>query len=89
LEGVAYLQRSSVAHLDLKPDNIVVRRDPESKKVDLASLISTFPFLPTLNRQSLHRAARLDGVRLKFQQGNRTTPSWQTDGHAAASSWSL
>src|SRR5260221_11998034 len=36
LEGVAYLQRSSVAHLDLKPDNIVVQRDPESKKVDLA-----------------------------------------------------
>ena len=35
LEGVAYLQRSSVAHLDLKPDNIVVRRDRESKKVDL------------------------------------------------------
>ena len=36
LEGVAYLQRSSVAHLDLKPDNIVVRRDRKSKKVDLA-----------------------------------------------------
>ena len=36
LEGVVYLHRSSVAHLDLKPDNIVVRRDPESKKVDLA-----------------------------------------------------
>jgi serine/threonine protein kinase len=36
LEGVAYLQHSSVAHLDLKPDNIVVRRDPKSKKVDLA-----------------------------------------------------
>ena len=31
LEGVAYLQSSSVAHLDLKPDNIVVQRDPESK----------------------------------------------------------
>jgi serine/threonine protein kinase len=36
LEGVAYLQHSFVAHLDLKPDNIVVRRDPKSKKVDLA-----------------------------------------------------
>jgi serine/threonine protein kinase len=36
LEGVAYLQDSSVAHLDLKPDNIVVRRDPESKVVDLS-----------------------------------------------------
>jgi len=36
LEGVAYLQHSSVAHLDLKPDNIVVQRDPESKKVNLA-----------------------------------------------------
>jgi serine/threonine protein kinase len=35
LEGVEYLQRSSVAHLDLKPDNIVVQRDPESQKVDL------------------------------------------------------
>ena len=33
LEGVAYLQRSSVAHLDLKPDNIVVRQE---KKMDLA-----------------------------------------------------
>ena len=32
LEGVAYLQRSSVAHLDLKPDNIVVQRDCEPKK---------------------------------------------------------
>jgi serine/threonine protein kinase len=36
LEGVAYLQESSVAHLDLKPENIVVQRDPESKQVDLA-----------------------------------------------------
>ena len=36
LEGVAYLQHCSVAHLDLKPDNIVVQRDPESMKVDLA-----------------------------------------------------
>lgn len=36
LEVVAYLQNSSVAHLDLKPENIVVQRDPESKKVDLA-----------------------------------------------------
>ena len=36
LEGVAYLQSSSVAHLDLKPDNIMVQRDPESRKVDLA-----------------------------------------------------
>jgi len=35
MEGVAYLQQSSVAHLDLKPDNIVVQRDPESKEVDL------------------------------------------------------
>jgi serine/threonine protein kinase len=35
LEGVVTLQRSSVAHLDLKPDNIVVHRDPESKKADL------------------------------------------------------
>ena len=35
LEGVATLQHSSVAHLDLKPDNIVVQRDAESKKVDL------------------------------------------------------
>ena len=36
LEGVAYLERCSVAHLDLKPDNIVVQRDAESMKVDLA-----------------------------------------------------
>ena len=36
LEGVAYLQSSSVGHPDLKPDDIVVQRDPESKKVDLA-----------------------------------------------------
>ena len=36
LEGVAYLQRCSVAHLDLKPDNIVVQRDAESMKMDLA-----------------------------------------------------
>ena len=36
MEGVAYLQQSSVAHLDLRPDNIVVQRDPKSKKVDLA-----------------------------------------------------
>ena len=36
LEGVATLQGSSVAHLDLKPDNIVVQRDPKSKKVDLS-----------------------------------------------------
>ena len=35
LEGVATLQDSSVAHLDLKPDNIVVQRDPKSK-VDLS-----------------------------------------------------
>ncbi len=35
LEGVVYLQRSSVAHLDLKPDNIVVKKDPELGKVDL------------------------------------------------------
>jgi serine/threonine protein kinase len=35
LEAVATLQRSSVAHLDLKPDNTVVHRDPESMKVDL------------------------------------------------------
>ena len=36
LEGVAYLQSSSVAHLDLKPDDIVGQWDLESKKVDLA-----------------------------------------------------
>jgi serine/threonine protein kinase len=36
LEAVAYLQQSSVAHLDLKPDNIVVQQDPMSKKVNLA-----------------------------------------------------
>ena len=35
LEGVAYQQLSSVAHLDLKPDNIVVQWDRDSKKVDL------------------------------------------------------
>ncbi|PVF91302.1 kinase-like protein [Serendipita vermifera] len=35
LEGVVYLQDSFVAHLDLKPDNIVVQRDPESNEVDL------------------------------------------------------
>ena len=35
LEGVEYLQLSSVAHLDLKPDNIVVQRDPETKEVNL------------------------------------------------------
>jgi len=32
---VAYLQQTSVAHLDLKPDNIVVQRDPETKEVNL------------------------------------------------------
>jgi serine/threonine protein kinase len=36
LEGVEYLQQSSIAHLDLKPDNIVVQRDPKSNQVDLA-----------------------------------------------------
>jgi len=36
LEGVAHLQHSSVAHLDLKLDNIVVRREPFTKKMDLA-----------------------------------------------------
>ena len=35
LEGVAHLQLSSVAHLDLKPNNIVVQWDRGSKKVDL------------------------------------------------------
>lgn len=35
LEGVRYLQDSSVAHLDLKPDNIVVQRDAKLT-VDLA-----------------------------------------------------
>ena len=29
LEHVAHLQHSSVAHLDLKPENIVVQRDPD------------------------------------------------------------
>ena len=36
MEGVEYLQHSSVAHLDLKPDNIVVQRDRESKELDLS-----------------------------------------------------
>ena len=36
LEGVAYLQHCSVAHLDLKPDNIVVQRDRKSKAIDVA-----------------------------------------------------
>lgn len=35
MEGVAYLHHSSVAHLDLKPSNIVVQRDRKSKEVDL------------------------------------------------------
>ncbi|CAG8722127.1 729_t:CDS:2, partial [Acaulospora colombiana] len=35
LEGVVYLQDSSVAHLDLKPDNIVVQQNHESKEVNL------------------------------------------------------
>jgi len=35
MEGVEYLQHSSVAHLDLKPDNIVARRDPESQELNL------------------------------------------------------
>src|SRR5258706_3398977 len=35
MEGVAYLQHSSVTHLNLKPDNIVVHQDPESKDMDL------------------------------------------------------
>jgi len=38
-------------------------------------MISTLPFLPTLSLQSLHRAARLDGVCLMFQQGGRTAPA--------------
>ena len=44
LEGVAYLHSLSVTHLDLKPGNIVVERDPESK-VDLAIIeFRPFPF---------------------------------------------
>jgi len=35
MEGVAYLQHSSVAHLDLKPGNIVVHRNRKSKELDL------------------------------------------------------
>jgi serine/threonine protein kinase len=35
LEGVAYLQHCSVAHLDLKPGNVVVQWDSESGEVDL------------------------------------------------------
>ena len=42
LEGVAYLHSFSVAHLDLKPGNIVIERGPESK-VDLA-IIEFRPF---------------------------------------------
>ena len=38
LEGVAYMQLSSVAHLDLKPDNIVVQHNRKSKKVDLETV---------------------------------------------------
>ena len=56
LEGVAYLQRSSVAHLDLKPDNIVVQRDPKSKEVDLAIIdFNTSVFAdtePTISKSS-------------------------------------
>ena len=56
LEGVAYLQSSSVAHLDLKPDNIVVQRDPKSKEVDLAIIdfnISVFADTePTISKSS-------------------------------------
>lgn len=35
LEGVVHMQNSSVAHLDLKPHNIVVQEDPGSKNVAL------------------------------------------------------
>jgi serine/threonine protein kinase len=63
LEGVAYLQHCSVAHLDLKPDNIVVQRDPKSKKVDLAIIdfnIAVFadaePTISTSNGTSGWRA---------------------------------
>lgn len=35
LEGMAYMQLSSVAHLDLKPGNIVVQYNRKSKKVEL------------------------------------------------------
>jgi len=58
---------------------------PSRRRRTSPSLTSTLPFLPTLNRQSLDRAAHLDGVRVRFQQGSRITPSWQTDGHPAAS----
>jgi hypothetical protein len=84
LEGVAHLQHCSVAPLDLKPGNVVVQWDLSRKRWTSTSLISTFPFLTTLNRQSLPRAAPLDGGLL-----GRTTPSWQAGGHAAASSWCL
>ena len=54
MEGVEYLQQSSVAHLDLKPDNIVVQRDPESNEVDLALIdfnIAVFADVePTISR---------------------------------------
>ena len=36
LEGVAYLQQCSIAHLDLKPDNIVLQWDRKSKVIDVA-----------------------------------------------------
>ena len=56
MEGVEYLQQSSVAHLDLKPDNIVVQRDPESKEVDLALIdfdIAVFADVePTISRSN-------------------------------------
>ena len=36
LEGVAHLQHRFIAHLDLKPDNIVVQWDRKSKVIDVA-----------------------------------------------------
>src|SRR5260221_8556270 len=50
---------------------------PSRRRWTSPSLISTLPFLPMPNRQSLDRAARVDGVPLRLKQRSRTTPSWQ------------
>jgi serine/threonine protein kinase len=89
LEGVAYLQHSFMAHLDLKPDDIVVQRDPKSKKVDLAIIdfnIAVFadaePTISGSNGTSGWCAPEVSA-------GKPYNPLLADCGHASASSRSL